>query len=272
MSRRAGALACFARGLGLSLTRPYLALSVWLIQLLLASVVILPMSNTLHAELDHAPMADRMVANPDFGWWETFRRTHPDVLGTFPDLAANLLSAEGAKKEDVPGLRGVGAMALSLALLGVIAHAFALGGILGALREPSASLVIFCREGMRRFPAFLAFTLSALLAALADGGAHRVGREARIERGPVVEMHRGDDDEVRFATQCLLDPADFRRAEAGRLGDERQVFGLIAALELGEPGGAALRTSEHGEQRGHRAASSRSCSPARSRAMASVDR
>ena len=167
MSRRPGTLASFARGLGLSLARPYLALSLWLIQLILASVVILPMGNTLHAELDYSPMADRMVANPDFGWWETFRRTHPDVLGTFPDLAANLLSAEGARKEDMPGLRGVGAMALSLALVGVIAHAFALGGILGALREPSASLVIFCREGMRRFPAFLAFTLSALLAALA---------------------------------------------------------------------------------------------------------
>jgi hypothetical protein len=164
---RPGALTCFLRGLALSLGRPYLALSLWLIQLLLASVVILPMGNTLHGLLDHSPMADRMVATPDYGWWETFRRTHPDVLGTFPDLAANLLSPEGAHREDAPGLRGVGAMALSLAVLGVIAHAFALGGVLGTLREPSASLVVFCREGMRRFPAFLAFTLAALIAALA---------------------------------------------------------------------------------------------------------
>jgi hypothetical protein len=125
------------------------------------------MGNTLHAELDHSPMADRMVANPDYGWWETFRRTHPDVLGTFPELAANLLSAEGARRADVEGLRGVGAVALSLAALAVVAHAFALGGVLGALREPTASLVVFCREGMRRLPAFLAFTLAAVAAVLA---------------------------------------------------------------------------------------------------------
>ena len=167
MSRRASAPACFLRGLGLSLARPYLALSLWLIQLLVASVVILPMSNTLHEQLDHSPAADRMVATPDFGWWETFRRTHPDVLGSFPELAAGLLSAEGAKRSDIQGLRGVGAVTLSLAMLAAVLHAFALGGILGALREPSASLVIFCREGMRRFPAFLAFTLAAAAGALA---------------------------------------------------------------------------------------------------------
>ena len=102
-----------------------------------------------------------MVATPNFGWWETFRRTHPDVLGNFPELAEGLLSAEGAKGADIRGLRGVGAVALSLAALAAVLHAFALGGILGALREPSASLVTFCREGMRRFPAFLAFTLAA---------------------------------------------------------------------------------------------------------------
>ena len=37
--------------------------------------------------LDRSPAADQMVANPDFGWWETLRRTHPDLLGNFPDLA-----------------------------------------------------------------------------------------------------------------------------------------------------------------------------------------
>lgn len=167
MRRRGSAPACFLRGIGLSLARPYLALSLWLIQLLIASVVILPMGNTLHEQLDHSPAADRMIATPDFGWWETFRRTHPDVLGTFPELAAGLLSSEGARRADVQGLRGVGAMALSLALLATVLHAFALGGILGALREPSASLVTFCREGMRRFPAFLAFTLAAAAGALA---------------------------------------------------------------------------------------------------------
>ena len=35
-------LRCFSRGLALSLSKPYLAVSLWLIQLLLASVLILP--------------------------------------------------------------------------------------------------------------------------------------------------------------------------------------------------------------------------------------
>ena len=64
-------------------------------------------------------------------------------------------------------MRGVGATAFSLALLAIVLHAFALGGALGALREPSASLVTFGREGMRRMPAFLLFTFAAWGAAFA---------------------------------------------------------------------------------------------------------
>ena len=161
------AAVCFARGLGRSLSKPYLAVALWLIQLLLAAVVILPVSNTLHALLDRSPAADRMVANPDFGWWETLRRTHPDLLGNFPDLAQRLLSPEGIKWSELSGLRGIGATAFSLALLAVVVHAFALGGLLGALREPSSSLVTFGREGMRRMPAFLVFTFAALGGAFA---------------------------------------------------------------------------------------------------------
>jgi len=52
-------------------------------------------------------------------------------------------------------------------MLAVVLHAFALGGIFGTLREPQASLVSFGREGMRRFPAFLAFTFAALAASVA---------------------------------------------------------------------------------------------------------
>lgn len=158
---------CFFRGLGRSLSKPYLAVALWLIQLLLAAVIILPVSNTLHALLDRSPAADRMVANPDFGWWETLRRAHPDLLGNFPDLAQGLLSPEGIKWSELSGLRGIGATAFSLALLAVVVHAFALGGVLGTLREDSASLVTFGREGMRRMPAFLIFTFAALGGAFA---------------------------------------------------------------------------------------------------------
>jgi hypothetical protein len=161
------AAACFVRGLKRSLSKPYLALALWLMQLMLAAAVILPISNTLHALLDHSPAADKMVANPDYGWWETVRRVHPDVLGNFPELATRLLSTEGIRWSELSGLRGVGATAFSLALLAVILHAFGLGGMLSALKEPQASLVTFGREGMRRLPAFLVFTFAAFGAAFA---------------------------------------------------------------------------------------------------------
>lgn len=169
MSARA-ALACFGRGLKLSLSKPYLAVSLWLIQLLLASVLILPISNSLHGLLDHSSAASRMVANPDYGWWETLRRTHPDLLGNFPDLAKGLLTPQGVQSSELQGVRGIGATAVSLAMLAVVLHAFALGGVLGTLREAHGSLVTFGREGMRRFPAFLTFTLAALVA---SGAAYR---------------------------------------------------------------------------------------------------
>ncbi len=164
MSPRAS-LACFGRGLKLSLSKPYLAVSLWLIQLLLASVLILPVSNSLHGLLDHSSAASHMVANPDYGWWETLKRQHPDLLGNLPELATGLLTREGVQSSQLAGLRGIGATVLSLAMLAVVLHAFALGGVLGTLREAQGSLVTFGREGMRRFPAFLTFTLAALLAA-----------------------------------------------------------------------------------------------------------
>jgi hypothetical protein len=164
---RVSAAGCFLRGLKLSLSKPYLAASLWLIQLLLASVLVLPVSNALHSLLDVSSSGSRMVADPDYGWWETVRRTHPDLLGKMPEHVESALGAEGVKSTAIAELQGVGATAISLALLAIVLHAFALGGVFGALREPKASLVVFGREGMRRLPAFLAFTLAALAAVLA---------------------------------------------------------------------------------------------------------
>ena len=166
MSARAS-LACFGRGLRLSLSKPYLAVSLWLVQLMLASVLILPISNSLHDSLDHSSTGSRMVAVPDYGWWETLRRTHPDLLGNFPEVATEALSPTGVRGSRLSGLRGIGAAAVALAMLGIVLHAFSLGGIFGTLREPKSSLVTFGREGMRRFPAFLVFTFAALAASLA---------------------------------------------------------------------------------------------------------
>ncbi|HEV8230898.1 MAG TPA: hypothetical protein VGQ75_01005 [Thermoanaerobaculia bacterium] len=167
MRRRVGAAGCFRRGFTLSLSKPYLAASLWLIQLLLASVIVLPVSNALHSLLDVSSSGSRMVADPDFGWWETVRRMHPDLLGTLPNAVESVAGVEGVKSTALSDLQGIGATAISLAMLGIVLHAFALGGVFGALREPQASLVVFGREGMRRFPAFLAFTLAGLAAALA---------------------------------------------------------------------------------------------------------
>lgn len=167
VSGRVSAAGCFARGLKMSLSKPYLAASLWLMQLLLASVLVLPVSNALHSLLDVSSIGSRMIADPDYGWWETVRRTHPDLLGKLPDEIESALGVEGVKSTGLGDLQGIGATAISLALLGIVLHAFALGGIFGSLREPQASLVVFGREGMRRFPAFLAFTLAAVAAVLA---------------------------------------------------------------------------------------------------------
>lgn len=168
MSRRGPrALTCFLRGLGFSLSKPYIAVALWLIQLMLAATLILPIGNQMHSMLDRSPSGEKMVAVPDYGWWETARRVHPDVLGNFPEIATGLLAPEGIRWSELPGMRGIGATAFSLALLAIVLHAFALGGTLGTLREPSASLVTFGREGMRRMPAFLVFTFAAWGAAFA---------------------------------------------------------------------------------------------------------
>jgi len=166
--KRPSALACFGKGFALSLSKPYLAAALWLLQLLLASVIILPVSNSLHDMLDRSPVADRVVANPDYGWWETVKRTHPDLLGNFPDLAEGLLTPEGVKSTAIGDAKGVGAAAISLCFFAIVLHAFALGGLLGTLRERSGSLVVFGREGMRRLPAFLLFTFAAFALAVAS--------------------------------------------------------------------------------------------------------
>ena len=46
------------------------------------------------------------------------------------------------------------------------------------------------------------------LAQVAAGRAHRVRGEAGIEAGPVVERHRGDQDEVGLAAERLAHPLD----------------------------------------------------------------
>ena len=85
-----------------------------------------------------------------------------------------------------------------------------------------------------------------------SGRAHRVRGEAGIEAGPVVELHRGDEDEVGLAAERLDHATDARRAQAGRPGDEGQVLRRVAALELGHGLRAAVGAAVEGKERGHR--------------------
>ena len=179
------------RGLRLSLSKPYLARRA------LADPA--PARGGAHPArsptpstrcLDRSPAADQMVGDARL-------RLVGDVAARPPRPARQLpaRSPRGCCRRrasagrSCPGLRGIGATAFSLALLAIVLHAFALGGVLGALREPSSSLVTFGREGMRRLPAFLLFTLAAFAAALRRPTAGSTSRSGEALRDRVEELH-----------------------------------------------------------------------------------
>lgn len=153
----------FLRGLGISLRRPHFAIALWLADAALASVLVLPISNFLHAELNRSTAAASMITAPNTLWWQTARRTHPDLLGNLPEAAEALVSPSGAKGfEGYFGAQGVGAALLGLGLVAILAHAFLLGGIYGSLHhDDGRNLTAFAREGARRLPAFLIVTIVA---------------------------------------------------------------------------------------------------------------
>jgi hypothetical protein len=152
----------FLRGLGISIRRPHFAIAIWLVDATLASFLALPISNFLHAELNHSPAAASMIAAPNALWWNTARREHPDLLGTFPEAAASLFSASGARGFSAfDGAAGIGAAFLGAGLVAIVFHAFLLGGIFGSLYAGGSDLTVFAREGARRLPAFLIVTIAA---------------------------------------------------------------------------------------------------------------
>lgn len=152
----------FGRGLMISIRRPHFAIAVWLVQGALAAVLALPISNFLHAELNHSPAASSMIVAPNALWWNTARREHPDLLGTLPESALALFSAAGTRGFSAfDGAAGVGAAFLGAGLLAIVLHAFLLGGIFGSLANRGTDLTVFAREGARRLPAFLIVTLGA---------------------------------------------------------------------------------------------------------------
>jgi hypothetical protein len=177
----------FWRGLIASARRPHFAIAVWLVEAGLAAVLALPISNFLHAELNHSTERDSVIASPNLAWWQAARREHPDLAGNFPEAALSLVSTAGAAGfSSFTGTKGIAAAFLGLGLLAVVLHAFLLGGIFGSLHDERGSdLTIFAREGARRLPAFLIVTL--LAASLCAGLYHFVfylsGRALRIFSG-----------------------------------------------------------------------------------------
>ncbi|MGH9443696.1 MAG: hypothetical protein ACRD16_15645 [Thermoanaerobaculia bacterium] len=177
----------FWSGLSVSVRRPHFAIAVWLVEAALAAVLALPISNFLHAELNHSLQRDRMIASPDLAWWQAERREHPDLAGNFPEAALSLLSPNGAAGlSSFTGTKGIAAAFLGLGTLAIVLHAFLLGGIFGSLHDDQGNnLTIFAREGARRLPAFLIITL--LAASLCAGLYHSVyylsGRALRTFSG-----------------------------------------------------------------------------------------
>jgi hypothetical protein len=159
----------FLRGLKVSLRHPHFAIAIWLAQAALAFALVLPISNFLHGELNRSPFAPSMIAAPDYLWWQTARRTHPELLGDFPEAAAALFSPAGVRGFPAFfGAAGVGASLLGLGFLAILVQAFLLGGIYGSLHDEKGNdLTVFAREGARRLPAFLIVTVAA--AALCAG-------------------------------------------------------------------------------------------------------
>lgn len=152
----------FVRGLGISIRRPHFAIAIWLVDAALAALLALPISNFLHAELNHSPAAASMTAAPNALWWRTARQDHPDLLGNFPEAAASLFSASGARGFSAfDDSSGIGAAFIGAGLLAIVFHAFLLGGIFGSLYARGSDLTVFAREGARRLPAFLIVTLAA---------------------------------------------------------------------------------------------------------------
>ena len=94
----------------------------------------------------------------------------------------------------------------------------------------------------------------------------------------MVELHRGDQDEVRLAAEGRRDPLDDGAAQPRRpgvrrpaSGDERMVFRGLAALEFGEGIRPVIGAAEQREQGLQRLAAGERAS-ARRRALASVAR
>ncbi len=164
----------FWGGLNASVRRPHFAIAVWLVEAGLAAVLALPISNFLHAELNHSTEREGLIASPSPAWWQTARREHPDLLGSFPEAALGLVSPAGTGGlSSFTGTKGIAATFLGLGLLAIVLHAFLLGGIFGSLHDERGNdLTIFAREGARRLPAFLIVTI--LAASLCAGLYHSV--------------------------------------------------------------------------------------------------
>ena len=85
-----------------------------------------------------------------------------------------------------------------------------------------------------------------------------------VDRSAVVEVHRGDDDEIRLRPERPLDALNVCRPQSRRLRDQREVLGVVPTQEGPECSVAALGAAEQGEQGRHVGSPLRGSSAARS--------
>jgi|GEM_PF-3823859 len=111
-----GLLQALPRGAGQVLARPRQLLTFWLLNLVVAAVLTVPLAAVLGETLDTHLYGDRMAEGPSWRWYDTVDRTHPEVLG---DLSAvsELFGPEGVGLEEMGRLSGVPLAVLAAGLV-----------------------------------------------------------------------------------------------------------------------------------------------------------
>lgn len=94
------------RAAGQVLARPRQLLAFWLLNLVIAAVLTVPLAGVLSETLDTNLYGEEMAEGPSWRWFDTVDRTRPEVLGDLSAVEA-LFGAEGLGLEELGKLSGV---------------------------------------------------------------------------------------------------------------------------------------------------------------------
>lgn len=190
MSRRSPLLrlpALALRGLRGAAARPGAVLLLLLLNLAVATVLVVPAGSLLSAELDHNLYGERMETGASWRWFHTVERQHPRAVGDYGAWTA-LFTAEGVGWKDLRGLSGPPALVALAALLLFLLHGPLHLGYLVAVRRTErtserATAAVMTEQAVRLAPAGL---LLALLAAAGYAAAYLLGYTALAR--PLVRL------------------------------------------------------------------------------------